>query len=313
MRLRAPIIDDARVVLEVLVARETADIGVADYVLEDLLDEWRASELDLAADSRVVELNGRIVAYAMVRGSGTLVAVAPRYEGRGIGARLLDWAEGRERELGRSEHRQWIGHGNERGKRLLEAAGYGQARSYWRMGLRLEEFGDHPDTAPPSLRLRSLDVDRDAVPLHALSAASFAGAADYHPESLQAFREEHLGAHDLDPQLSRVAELAGQIAGFALVRRWTEAPVGFVDILAVHPDHQHKGIGTTLLVETFRRFRMAGVEEAQLGVASTNPRALRIYERLGMTPRFRYDTYERPVIHTVQPRPAPEISANDSP
>jgi hypothetical protein len=26
----------------------------------------------------------------------------------------------------------------------------------------------------------------------------FAGAPDYYPESLQAFREEHLGAHDLD-------------------------------------------------------------------------------------------------------------------
>lgn len=85
MRLRAPAIDDASAVLEVLVARDIADIGVPDYVLEDLLDEWRASELDLAADSRVVELDGRIVAYAMARGPGTLVAVAPGYEGRGIG------------------------------------------------------------------------------------------------------------------------------------------------------------------------------------------------------------------------------------
>ena len=245
MRLRAPTIDDAPTVLEVLVAREIADIGAPDYVLEDLLDEWRASELDLAADSRVVELDGRIVAYAMVRGPGTLVAVAPEYEGRGIGMRVLDWAEGRERELGRSEHRQWIAHGNERGKTLLQAAGYELARSYWRMGLPLEDLGDRPDTAPPGLRLRSLDADGDAVVLHAIDAASFAGAPDYHPESLQAFREEHLGAHDLDPELSRVAELGGQIAGFVLARRWTEAPVGFVDILAVHPDHQRNGIGTT--------------------------------------------------------------------
>ena len=212
MRVRAPAIDDASPVLEVLAARDIVDIGVPDCVLEDLLDEWRASDLDLAADSRVVEVEGRIVAYAMVRRPGTLVAVAPGYEGRGIGARLLDWVEARERVLGRSQHRQWIGSGNERGMKLLRAAGYALARSYWRMGLRLEELCDYPVTTPAGLRLRSLEVDRDATTLHALDAASFAGAPDYHPESLEAYREEHLGAHDLDPELSRVAELGGQIA-----------------------------------------------------------------------------------------------------
>jgi ribosomal protein S18 acetylase RimI-like enzyme len=296
VRLRAPTIDDAPAVLEVLVAREIADIGVPDFVLGDVLDEWGASELDLAADARVVELEGRIVAYAVVRGPGTLASVAPEYEGRGIGVRLLGWAEGRECELGRSDHRQWIGSGNMRGRSLLQAAGYALARSYWRMGLRLEDLEDRPDTAPAGLRLRSLEVERDAVALHALDAASFAGAPDYLPESLQAFREEHLGAHDLDPNLSCVAELGWQIAGFLLARRWTEAPVGFVDILAVHPDHQREGIGTSLLAEAFGLFRAAGLEEAQLGVASTNPRALALYERLGMTRGFRYDTYERPTI-----------------
>jgi mycothiol synthase len=305
MRLRAPAIDDASAVLEVLVARDIADIGVPDCVLEDLLDEWRATELDLAADARVVELDGRIVAYAVVRGPGTLVAVAPGYEGQGIGARLLEWVQARERVLGRSRHRQRIGSGNERGKTLLRVAGYALARSYWRMGLRLEERRDHPDTAPAALRLRSLDVERDATTLHALDAASFVAAADYHPESLEAFREGHLGAHDLDPEMSRVAEIGGQTVGFLLARRWTEAPVGFVDILAVHPDHQRIGIGTKLLAEAFRRFRAAGLREAQLGVASSNPRALELYERLGMTPRFRYDTYERPVVDQRQSATAP--------
>jgi hypothetical protein len=42
---------------------------------------------------------------------------------------MLDWAQRRERELGRSERRQWIGSGNERGRTLLGAAGYKLARS----------------------------------------------------------------------------------------------------------------------------------------------------------------------------------------
>ena len=38
----------------------------------------------------------------------------------------------------------------------------------------------------------------------------------------------------------------------------------------------------------------AGLREVRLGVASYNPRALHVYERLGMTERFRFDVYERP-------------------
>jgi len=37
----------------------------------------------------------------------------------------------------------------------------------------------------------------------------------------------------------------------------------------------------------------AGLREAQLGVASDNPRALGLSERCGMTARFSADTYER--------------------
>ncbi len=116
MRFRAPTIDDAPAVLEVLVARDIADLGLPDYVLEDLLDEWRATGLDLSVDARVVEFDGRTA-------------------------------------------------------------------------LRT------------NLRLRSLDVENDAVAVHPLDAASFAGAPDYRTgqKSLQAFRGEHLGAHDLDP------------------------------------------------------------------------------------------------------------------
>jgi ribosomal protein S18 acetylase RimI-like enzyme len=49
-----------------------------------------------------------------------------------------------------------------------------------------------------------------------------------------------------------------------------------------------------MLQSAFERFAAAGLREAQLGVASDNPNALRLYERCGMTKRFRYDTYQRP-------------------
>ena len=293
IRLRAPESDDAEAVLAVLVARDIADLGRPDFTLGDLRDEWRADDFDLAADAIVAESDGGdLVGYAVVRRRGVAAAVAPDQEGRGIGTRLLQWAEGRERELQHSQHRQWVIAGNERAHDLLRGAGYSVVRSYWRMARSLS---DAPEAAsPPEVELRPLRPDEDAVALHALDDAAFSPNPDYQSQPPDAFRQEHLQAHDLDPSLSVVAETSGHIAGFLLTRRWSEESLGYVDILAVHPAHQGRRIGTALLQTCFARCAAAGLREAQLGVASDNPRALHLYERVGMTPRFRADTYERP-------------------
>ena len=261
MRFRAPALDDAQAVLALLLARERADLGMPDDTLEEVLDEWRASDVDLAADA-------------------------------GIGRRLLDWAEHRERERGRDLHRQWAPASNARAQALLTGAGYGVARSYWRMERTLDDFG--AEAAPPSgVRLRPVDVARDAVSLHALDARSFAANPGSTPESTREFREEHLEANAFDASLSRVAVHAEDIAGFLLAQRWEAEAVGFVDVLAVDPDYQGRGIGTALLSSALAAFASSGLRAAQLGVDSDNPRALRIYERAGMTVLFQYDVYER--------------------
>jgi mycothiol synthase len=300
MRLRAPVAADARAVLDVLVARDLVDRGTPDWTLGNVEDEWRSSELDLAADARVVEVGGRIAAYAMVRSYGTHAVVAPEFEGQGIGARLLRWAEYRERQQGRTAHRQWVASTNERGRSLLVGAGYSLIRSYWRMVLELDRASIEP--APPDgATLRELDLARDAVDVHAVDDASFSRTRDYRPTSLQTFREENLDAHDLVPALSSVVEIDGELVGFLLTRRWEDHPLGFIDVLAVAPTHQGRGLGTAMLKTAFARYAAAGIEQAELGVASDNPGARRLYERLGMTPRFRADTYERAISAGGQP------------
>ena len=295
MRLRAPVPGDAPAVLAVLAARDLADLGVVDYTLEDLREEWQGSDVELDRDARVAELDGgSIVGYAMVRRPGTLAVVHPEHEGEGIGARLLAWAERRERDRGRETHRQWVAAANERGRELLTRAGYRRVGTYARMARSLG--GDSPSRLPPAgYRLRAVDPARDATELHALDAAAFAAAPDYLPGSVQEFTEEHLEAHDFDPALSRVAAVGEEIVGFLLARRWSEEGVGFVDILAVRPDHQGHGVGTALLCGAFTAFAQAGLREAQLGVHSANLKGLRLYEAVGMSARHRTDVYERPV------------------
>ena len=58
MRFRAPVLADAPAVLAVLEARDLADLGEAEYRLEDLIDEWQGSDLDLESGARVVEVDG---------------------------------------------------------------------------------------------------------------------------------------------------------------------------------------------------------------------------------------------------------------
>ena len=132
-------------------------------------------------------------------------------------------------------------------------------------------------------------------PCTRLDAVSFAGNADYRPETFSEFREEHLDAHDLDPGLSLVARHRDAYAAFLLARRWREEGVGYVDILAVHPDFQRRGLGSALLRASFHRFAAAACGRRSSESPPTIHRALRLYERVGMVARFQAVTYERPV------------------
>src|SRR5436305_7384714 len=138
MKMRAPTMGDAGEVIAVIRARDVADLGVPDFTLEDLLEEWRLPGFDLRADARVVEMEGQIVAYAVVRRPGSMVSIDPEFENRGIGTQLLQWTEARELEKRRPLHRQWVPSRAERAAALLRRAGYKPVRSYWRMALTLD-------------------------------------------------------------------------------------------------------------------------------------------------------------------------------
>lgn len=272
-------------------ARELADGGGLGYTLQSLREEWRASGFDLAADAVVVEAaDGEIVAYADVRRPGTTAVVAPEHERRGIGARLLAWTQRRERELGRA-HRQLVSASNVRARELLGSAGYAQVRSHFRMTRELD--GAIGTAEPPTgVALRSPDRERDDEALHALDALSFAENVDYEAETLTEFRQEHLFAGDVDAELSYVAQSRDGAVGFLLTRRFPEA-VGYIDLLAVHPEHRRRGLGSALLRQAFADYARAGLRHAQLMVASDNPVGLALYERVGMRVLARFDAYER--------------------
>ena len=63
----------------------------------------------------------------------------------------------------------------------------------------------------------------------------------------------------------------------------------------MHPDHAGQGLGGALLTAVFQAARAHGYRQTVLNVASDNPNALRLYERVGMTQRWRIDDYHKPL------------------
>jgi mycothiol synthase len=289
--IRPPAEADADAVAKLVIAGDVADLGEPDYTLADLRDEWAAADFDLDADAVVTEVAGRIVGYAAFRASEVLITVDPERRGEGLGTALREWAESRARERGLATLRQNAGHRNAAAREHLAAAGYERVRSYWRMELELE--GDErPPEPPEGVILRLPELPADGPALYVVSETAFAGNADYEPESEARFAGEHLRAHNLRPELSLVAEREERLAGFALVRDHGNK-VAYVDLLAVHPDAAGRGLGSALLRTAFARAARAGYRTGQLGVASDNPNAIRLYARAGMTQRWRVDSYAR--------------------
>jgi mycothiol synthase len=297
LRLRPPGPDELVDVHRLIAARDTADLGRVDFTLDDLRDEWAMADFDAAADARVAEDDGgELLGYGAVDRRGALVVVPPEHEGRGVGTALRQFVEARERALGRPVHRQGVAAANAAAAALLRDAGYALIRSYARMVRALSAVrATGPGASPPGITIRSFDRDRDARMVHAIDDATFMGAPDYLPESFGVFCGAHLDVHDFDDEASLVACRDGELTGFLLARRWTAERAGFVNILAVRPEDQGRGIGSSLLRTAFAIWAAADLAEAQLGVSLVNPRALRLYQGLGMHERWRIDIYERPV------------------
>jgi GNAT superfamily N-acetyltransferase len=83
-----------------------------------------------------------------------------------------------------------------------------------------------------------------------------------------------------------VAEVDGVPAGYISYRIDSDARTGVVQLLAVHPDRQNRGIGTKLNEWALERLKEAGVELADVstGGDESHAPARRSYEKAGYTP-----------------------------
>src|SRR5690606_22478105 len=111
---------------------------------------------------------------------------------------------------------------------------------------------------------RVLALDRAAfAPFWRLDEAGLA-------EALSATASVHF-------QVARDA--GGDVVGHAACGR--TGPNGYVQRLAVAPEHQGRGVGAALLVDGLRWLRRWGARDALVNTQEDNARSLRLYQRLG--------------------------------
>jgi mycothiol synthase len=295
VRFRPAAPADADGVAALVNERERLDRGVTDTTVAAVRAQWSGPDVDLGADARIGELEGRIVCGALATRDREYVYVAPDHERQGLGTRLLQWVMARSVARGALRHLQIIGSANTAAATLLAGAGYERVRGLERMSLALDRWAGAPATDAGQIRVRAIDRERDAHELHRLDTAAFADNPDYQPETFEQFRDEHLRGDGIDASAMLVAVDRDRIVGYLLGMRRRAGTVGYVSLLGVDPEARRRGIARLLLSSAFGIWRGAGIARAELTVASDNPAATRLYEDVGMRVAFKLDCYERPL------------------
>ncbi|MGE3074546.1 MAG: GNAT family N-acetyltransferase [Dehalococcoidia bacterium] len=93
------------------------------------------------------------------------------------------------------------------------------------------------------------------------------------------------------PDLSAVVIDGDEPAAFSIL--WVEDGVGWITQMGVRPEWRGKGLGEALLVRALQLFAAEGIETARLEVATNNPQARALYERLGFTTTSSYRSWRK--------------------
>jgi ribosomal protein S18 acetylase RimI-like enzyme len=139
-----------------------------------------------------------------------------------------------------------------------------------RLHLLAHDLADLPEQPPAPLR-RARRMDRPAV--LAVDARAFPPF----------WRLDDGGLNDAIEATPvarfRVSTADHEIVGYAICGR--SGRRGYLQRLAVDPDHQGHGLGQALVVDGLRWMRRRGVSRAVVNTQHSNDHALELYERLG--------------------------------
>jgi mycothiol synthase len=285
--------------------------------IPQVLDETELAQdldrLDLATDTRVAEVDGRAGGYAYVwyKPSGARLerahifgTVDPPARGVGVGRALMEWGTDRAREsllsaanslpkYVRVEAYEQV----EGAQRLFERLGFTHARWF-------EELLRPLDDVPPSSVAEGYEIvswpRERAEELLAVRNEAFAdhwGSTSWTREIYDEVTEGY--GSRLDLSVAAVDVASGEIAAvcinqhFPLDAATLGRTDGWIGVLGTRAAHRGRGLASSLINESLRRFAEAGFTHASIGVDAASPTGANLlYRRLGFQPEQRHITYQ---------------------
>ncbi len=292
--------DDLARVLELAQAADLAVLGETDWTETELREEWEA--YDLERDVFLVELDGRLAAYATFenRGGGRLSAdgyVHPDVIGRGLGGELLRLTEARALEEDvpagtRVSLQNATLRGMPGAETLYPAHGYRVERHFWRMVAHLERKPEV--TVPEGVEIRLARDPEERGLLHEVVEDAFGDHWESRRLPFEEWEKETLGVEGFDPSLVWVATVGDELAGTNISYWKRNGDWGWVGRLGVRREYRRRGIAEALLQTSFRELWQRGERRVALGVDAQSPTgATRLYEKAGMTLFFEAIVYEK--------------------
>jgi mycothiol synthase len=308
--IRAPIVDDADAVSDLINTCSLHDSGASRRTPEEVRRYWQLPALDPATNAWLVDSpDERIAGYIDVACPAPYDhfyadgCVHPDYRGRGIGRALIRLAEWRARQV--MEHAPARAEAalivrtdsqNTAADRLFTREGFALARHFWRMSVELTGAPAEP-VSPEGITIRSMVTGQEERAVYDAVEEAFQDHWDHQTLDFDTWLSLHVGdPTHYDPTLWLVATTGSDTVGAALCQpRTAESPTeGWVGTLAVRRAWRHRGIGDALLRHALSEFARRGTRSAALSVDAASPTgATRLYERVGMRVVRRFDRYRK--------------------
>ena len=277
---RPATLDDAPAIHAIIAANEQLWHGLVQSVPDAVAADLRRPMITLDLDTRVVEADGQVVAWAWVHGGRRAqLDVHPSYVGRGLGTELLEWAEARAREHGSDWLSQTVDDADTAGTKILLDRGYEVLATNWLLERPVD--GEEP-VLTDGVTLRPFE-QADAHAVHQVIQDAF--------DEWQPRRHEYdewagttIDRDSFDAGLSPVAVAGDEIVGAVISLELPDSPDGYVDEVAVRRDFRGRGLARALLTYATLAAGRRGKERLTLWTHSGTG-ALAMYERLGMRVR----------------------------
>jgi mycothiol synthase len=301
VELRAPVREDAAAIAAAL--NEFNVPAGFDLDSPEEVAVWlEFPSFNLERNTRVALVDGHIVGYSEAYdpgGDGRFVFADVRAANADASAALLDFVEEHARELAPGgKIRLWTTEKAAVWGSFLESRGYELHRYSLRMGADLNAEPPEPDW-PEGIAVRTFAGEEDERPAYDLQQETFADQGEEHvAEPFEDWRH-WMVREPFDPSLWFFAEEDRQLVGVSLCRgeHGGDDSFGWVSVLGVRKPWRGRGLGSALLLHSFRELRARGKKRVGLGVRADNATgAVRLYERVGMSVERRIVWYSKEVV-----------------